>query len=174
VEHNNARSTNARVLQAKLYACCEVAKRRTRIHHTIPGRVESRFVTDVTFGMYREEIEATAFALANHLEVEHSNAECPQYYLYSRPPRRTPSDDLQPPLEPLGCVIATNIAETSLTVDGIKTLSTRVLGSLIAHGHGRAVRPSSVRLARQRPLQDRLRPDSRFRCIRRASTSTRC
>lgn len=73
----------------------------------------------------REEIEATAFALSDRLEeVDASNAEVAPMLvlpLYSELPgeRQAMIFDPAPP-GTRKCVIATNIAETSLTVDGIK------------------------------------------------------
>lgn len=73
----------------------------------------------------REEIEATAFQLQDRLEqVEASNKEIAPLLvlpLYSELPgeRQALIFDPAPP-GARKCVIATNIAETSLTVDGIK------------------------------------------------------
>ena len=75
--------------------------------------------------VHREEIEATAFQLQDRLEqMETSNKDLDPLLvlpLYSELPgeRQALIFDAAPP-GARKCVIATNIAETSLTIDGIK------------------------------------------------------
>jgi pre-mRNA-splicing factor ATP-dependent RNA helicase DHX38/PRP16 len=77
------------------------------------------------FSSFREEIEATAFQLQDRLEqIETSNKDLSPMLvlpLYSELPgeRQALIFDPAPPGS-RKCVIATNIAETSLTIDGIK------------------------------------------------------